>query len=178
MSLISSAILVWSTNPTMKQCIWVMLTLQVARRQCFNSPSTRAAICIYSSLLASARSTSVPHSLSLSAFHYLLSNLLIRSPLCRTAIDHRLRGWRRDLKALMCAWGFKQHSHRVGVSKLFGSMVTGTLMVLTVKYHLTSCVELVYFNYSWRDILIHFQWSCNGAITLNTIAYITSSHSS
>lgn len=35
----------------------------------------------------------------------------------------------------------------VGVLKLFGLMVTGTLMFVTVKYHLTSCAQLAYLNY-------------------------------
>ena len=49
---------------------------------------------------------------------------------------------------------------RVGVWKLLGSTFTGTLMVLTAKYHLTSSVQLVSLNYLDCEIIM----LSNGAV--------------
>lgn len=50
--------------------------------------------------------------------------------------------------------------YRVGVLKLFGSAFTGTLMILTVKYHLTSNAQLAYLNYLECEFLM----PSNGAV--------------
>lgn len=50
--------------------------------------------------------------------------------------------------------------NRVGVVKLFGSTFTGTLMVLTVKHHLTSCAQLAYLNH----LVCYFLMPSSGAM--------------
>lgn len=50
--------------------------------------------------------------------------------------------------------------YRVGVSKLFGLTFTGTLMILTVKYHLTSTAQSAYVNY----LEFEFLMPSNGAV--------------
>lgn len=157
--------LVWSTTPTIKQCIWVMLALQVARRQCLNSPATGVSICMYSYHLAWALPASLSHSHS--PFHSRLSNLLFRLTLCWTAIDH----WCPCPQAVWMEMGFMcvnvsvmfqttTQGYRVGVLKLFGSTFTATLMILTVKSHLTSSVQLAYLNY----LELEFLMLSNGAV--------------
>lgn len=49
---------------------------------------------------------------------------------------------------------------RVGVLKLFGLTFTGTLMILTVKYHLTSSAQLGCVNYLECELLM----PSNGAV--------------
>lgn len=56
--------------------------------------------------------------------------------------------------------------YRVGVLKQFGSTFTDTLMILMVKYHLTSNAQLAYLNYLECEFLM----PSNGAIALNNMA--------
>lgn len=52
------------------------------------------------------------------------------------------------------------NNNRVGVLKPFGLTFTGTLMILTVKYHLTSTAQSAYVNY----LEFEFLMPSNGAV--------------